>query len=443
MAPLSPSHSRKVSSSSASPWLLRRSSVSSGGALTSTSDTATIGSGRMNGVARLRGSMDVEEGIETTSPCNIISSSDHYYYDSDATTTGDPKVTTSTSATNSDSIHPNRGRGTFSQLVIGALGIYVAYLYYGDIQEDIFRFEDKGGERFTYVWFLQMLESLMNMAVGYAIKRYNTRSTKTTVSPAFPLFPFYSSGTSQLFSKVFTSLSLAAGLSFPVCTLAKCAKIVPVMIGEIVMGGTKYKTNDYLYACAIVFGTTLLSLSRSSSSSTAQQQHTTTLGIVMILLSLAADGATAGLQRKMITGNQDLKEQPKSYDFLLYTNLAMAVLAFFIAIATGDLFDGYAFLEERPGLSIMISQLCMCSAVGQVFVFYIIANFSPQMCAIITTSRKILSVGWSIAMKGHFINTQGTVGLAIALVGMVLEIHSKVKKCGKRPGPSDIVRGTT
>jgi hypothetical protein len=52
------------------------------------------------------------------------------------------------------------------RLMWGATGIYIAYLYYGHIQEDLFRFRAADGSNFHFAWFLQVLESLGNICVG-------------------------------------------------------------------------------------------------------------------------------------------------------------------------------------------------------------------------------------------------------------------------------------
>ena len=54
------------------------------------------------------------------------------------------------------------------KLLIGAGGIYGAFLYYGSLQEDIFRFVSDDGSSFKQAWFLQVLEALANVIVGYA-----------------------------------------------------------------------------------------------------------------------------------------------------------------------------------------------------------------------------------------------------------------------------------
>jgi UDP-galactose transporter B1 len=43
------------------------------------------------------------------------------------------------------------------KLVIGAGGIYAAFLYYGTLQEDVFHYKSIDGSKFKEAWFLQAL----------------------------------------------------------------------------------------------------------------------------------------------------------------------------------------------------------------------------------------------------------------------------------------------
>lgn len=43
------------------------------------------------------------------------------------------------------------------KLVIGAGGIYAAFLYYGTLQEDVFHYVAADGTKFKAAWFLQTL----------------------------------------------------------------------------------------------------------------------------------------------------------------------------------------------------------------------------------------------------------------------------------------------
>jgi hypothetical protein len=46
------------------------------------------------------------------------------------------------------------------KLLIGAGGIYAAFLYYGTLQEDVFHYKAADGSKFKQAWFLQSLGNL-------------------------------------------------------------------------------------------------------------------------------------------------------------------------------------------------------------------------------------------------------------------------------------------
>ena len=108
------------------------------------------------------------------------------------------------------------------KLLIGAGGIYGAYLYFGSLQEDVFRYVAQDGTSFKQAWFLQVLEALANVIVGFVGLKL------TGATQGIPLTMFGISGAAQVSAKACTSLALANGLSFPVATLAKSGKMAPV-----------------------------------------------------------------------------------------------------------------------------------------------------------------------------------------------------------------------
>jgi UDP-galactose transporter B1 len=317
------------------------------------------------------------------------------------------------------------------KLCFGATGIYLAYLVYGSVQEDVFRFRAADGSNFRNAWFLQVLESCANIVVGVA-GRHVFGGTK-----GLPFMPFATSGASQVFAKVFTNLALAAGLSFPVCILAKSAKMVPVMLGQLALGGCSYTLRDYCIAAAIVGGTALLTLGEQDKQkgvsddvdhdNSNNQYNNTYAGLGFIMFSLVMDGVTAGLQKRLKQDAATSGKIPTPYDFLLFTNMSMAATALTIAVISGDWTAGWAFCMANPALWRMILMCCVCSAVGQSFIFYVVSHFDPLVCSTITTTRKIMSVVWSIASKGHSLSEQASLGLLVAVSAILLEVQGKIK----------------
>jgi len=306
------------------------------------------------------------------------------------------------------------------KLLIGAGGIYAAFLYYGSLQEDVFRYTAADGSKFNQAWFLQVLEALANVVIGY-VGMQIMGPTKN-----IPLTMFGISGASQVTAKACTSLALANGLSFPVATLAKSGKMAPVMAGSLLLGGATYTTREYLQVVAIIGGTAIVSMGKKKGGSSTSSM----LGVGYIVLSLILDGVTAGFQKRLKKETAEAGVKPKPYDFMFWTNLFMCGTALVVALGLGELSTGFAFCQREPEILSAIIKFSICSAVGQSFIFYTIANFDPLVLSTVTTTRKIFSVLLSIFMKGHTLSGTGWSGIALACFGIVSELHSKasVKK---------------
>lgn len=304
------------------------------------------------------------------------------------------------------------------KLLIGAGGIYAAFLYYGSLQEDVFNYKAQDGSKFHQAWFLQVLEALANLFVGFIGMRLAGQTT------GIPIKMFGISGVTQVSSKAFTSMALANGLSFPVATLAKSGKMAPVMIGQLLLGGSTYSVRQYLQVAAIILGTAIVSMGKKKGSSASSSF----LGVLYIVLALVMDGLTAGYQKRLKRETEKIGVRPKPYDFMFWTNLSMCLTAALITIVLGEFRSGVDFLTTNPIILSKIIKFSSCSAIGQSFIFYTIAHFDPLVVTTITTTRKILSVLLSIFLKGHSLSFTGWSGLGLAFGGILSELKSKGNK---------------
>jgi solute carrier family 35 (UDP-galactose transporter), member B1 len=311
------------------------------------------------------------------------------------------------------------GLPDIAKLMIGAGGIYGAFLYYGSLQEDVFRYTSADGSSFKQAWFLQVLEALANVVIGF-IGMQVTGPTK-----GIPLKYFGISGAAQVSAKACTSLALANGLSFPVATLAKSGKMAPVMAGSLLLGGASYTVREYLQVAAIIGGTAIVSMGKKKGSGSSS-----TMGVFYIFLSLVLDGVTAGFQKRLKTDTAQAGVKPKPYDFMFWTNLFMCATAIIIAGGLGEVQTGMAYCVANPEIYSKIVKFAICSAVGQSFIFYTIANFDPLVLSTVTTTRKIFSVLLSIFLKGHALSLTGWSGIAMACGGILSELQVKSKGKG-------------
>ena len=302
------------------------------------------------------------------------------------------------------------------KLLIGAGGIYGAFLYYGSLQEDVFRYTAEDGTQFKQAWLLQVLEALANVLVGF-VGMQLTGATKNIPQMAFAI-----SGASQVSAKACTSLALANGLSFPVATLAKSGKMAPVMLGSLILGGATYSLREYLQVAAIIGGTAVVSMGKKKGGGSSSSA----LGVAFIILSLVLDGVTAGFQKRLKAETAKAGVKPKPYDFMFWTNLYMCLTAVVVSGALGEIGTGLAYCTGNPEILSKIIKFAICSAVGQSFIFYTIANFDPLILSTVTTTRKIFSVLLSIFLKGHTLSLTGWSGIAMACGGILSEMSAKM-----------------
>ena len=106
----------------------------------------------------------------------------------------------------------------------------------------------------------------------------------------------------------------------------------------------------------------------------------------------------------------------------------MALVALVVSNVLGEFFRGLAFCFANPKILSKIIKFSACSAIGQSFIFYTISKFDPLVCSTVTTTRKIFSVLLSIFLKGHSLNLQGWLGIAIACGGILGEMEAKINR---------------
>lgn len=302
-------------------------------------------------------------------------------------------------------------------LLFGAAGIYAAFLYYGSLQEDVFAYKAADGSSFKEAWFLQAIEAFANVVIGFLGMVVSGRT------PGLPLKYFAVSGFTQVGAKVCTSMALASGLSFPVATLAKSAKMAPVMAGSLLLGGANYSLREYLQVFAIIAGTVMVSMKKGKPG-----EPSSLLGVLYVCSSLALDGVTGGIQSRLKAECKKSGVEAKPYDFMFYTNFFMMALAVVVAWVNGEAAAGAAFIAANPDILQLVLLFALCSALGQSFIFFTIATFGPLKVATVTTTRKIFSVLLSIFLKGHALSPLGWAGVALGSAGIAGELLPKPSK---------------
>lgn len=310
------------------------------------------------------------------------------------------------------------------KLLLGVFGIYGAFMYYGQLQGDIVIYKDKDGNKLEREWFIQVLEAAANVVVGLVGLIF----LQGGPSSGIPYQSFAITGTTQVLAKAMTQKAQIFGVPFFVATLIKNAKMVPVMIGGIVLSGNKYPIRKYLQVACIIGGVVLVTVGKAkpSKGGEAKSNPTELLGMGCLAISLICDGVTAGYQGDMEKKyKKDNGKKLGSYDLMMFTNLVMLFIAVGVAMFLDQFWGGIAFLQANPEMYAAVLKFCACSALGQSAIFFTISEFDPLVCTTVTTTRKIFSVLLDIVSRGHVLNEVQWGGIAVATLGVIGELYEK------------------
>ncbi|KRT81850.1 hypothetical protein AMK59_5617, partial [Oryctes borbonicus] len=169
------------------------------------------------------------------------------------------------------------------QLMLCSTAVFFFYLLYGYMQELIFTLEGFG----PYGWFLTLVQFGFYTIFGLAEKYATKFSSRRIPLQTYFLLALLTLGTMGL------SNSSLGYLNYPTQVIFKSCKLIPVLIGGIVIQGKKYGPLDFMAAFLMCVGLILFSLADSKISPNFNMN-----GIVMISMALLCDAIIGNVQEK-------------------------------------------------------------------------------------------------------------------------------------------------
>eukprot|EP00172_Hildenbrandia_rubra_P003423 Plantae.Rhodophyta-Hildenbrandia_rubra.ctg5487.p1 GENE.Plantae.Rhodophyta-Hildenbrandia_rubra.ctg5487~~Plantae.Rhodophyta-Hildenbrandia_rubra.ctg5487.p1 ORF type:complete len:361 (-),score=32.27 Plantae.Rhodophyta-Hildenbrandia_rubra.ctg5487:845-1927(-) len=311
------------------------------------------------------------------------------------------------------------------ELVVCALGIYGCYLYYGYLQERIYK-TSFGPEQahFTHSSFLVFVQTLTNASIAALVLLFVPQKPHST-----PIHKYFLVALTYLSAMLF-SFSALRHMSYPMQALGKSCKMIPVMLLGVVIRKKRYTTRDYACVGLITFGVALFSFKRQ----TDKQSHTSPLGLGLLFASLLMDGITGPTQESLVA-----QYGPSTHQLMFFQNIASSCWLFLLMIVTSDLLPAINFVKTYPEILKDILAFSLVSAFGQNFIFYTVRNFSALACTTITTTRKFFTILISILIYKHTLSSRQWVAVFMVFTGIIWEVIAKHRK--KRNGAAAISNG--
>jgi len=312
------------------------------------------------------------------------------------------------------------------KFTIAVGGIYLSYIYFGLIMERLFRYDysglnrEKGTyERFSFGFATSLFQNLFCFIVAAAVNRfyYNQKQSKMDIKSELLI-------ASCSFGSVFLASQALAYVPFPVQAIMKSSKIISILIVSFIMGARgQHGKSQYFCGFIITAGIVLFNLTDGKEKK--GENSTSIIGLLALLVSLFCDGLLGTTQ-----GEIKKKFNPNQWDQMESLNKWAGIICLTVSISTFQMGGFIKFVIEYPLVIKDLVLLAVLGTFGQIFIFYTIANFSPLILSIVTTTRKFFTVLASIIIYSHPVSNWQWFSIGLVFLGVFIEMLSGGKKHG-------------
>ncbi|XP_013999485.1 adenosine 3'-phospho 5'-phosphosulfate transporter 1 isoform X1 [Salmo salar] len=315
------------------------------------------------------------------------------------------------------------------KLVFCAAGLQVSYLTWGVLQERVMTRSygastpEEEGEHFKDSQFLVFMNRILALTVSglWCVLFKQPRH-------GAPMYKYSFASLSNVLSS-WCQYEALKYISFPTQVLAKASKVIPVMLMGKIVSHKSYEYWEYLTAALISLGVSMFLL--TSTADKHPSTVTTFSGVVILGGYIVFDSFTSNWQDNLF------KHKMSSVQMMFGVNLFSCLFTVGSLLEQGAFFDSLAFMTRHSEFAFHAVLLSVCSACGQLFIFYTIAQFGAAVFTIIMTLRQAIAILLSCFLYGHAVTMVGGFGMAVVFLALFLRVYarSRMKAGRKVPQP--------
>lgn len=205
-------------------------------------------------------------------------------------------------------------------------------------------------------------------------------------------------------------------LNYPTQLLFKSCKLIPVMLGGIVVLRRRYSMWEY--ASAILLSLGLIELTFGNAY--ADPISFNIFGTGIISCALIADAFIGNFQEKTL-----IQYNVSSREMALYSHLMGSGHLFIVLIVVGQLGPAFSFCLENPQAYLYILLFSACGYVGANFVLVMIKLFGAFLTTTVTSTRKFITLGLSFFFFPKPFTIHYLIATVLVLIGIAAHIYAK------------------
>eukprot|EP00656_Telonema_subtile_P000853 TRINITY_DN10406_c0_g1_i1.p1 TRINITY_DN10406_c0_g1~~TRINITY_DN10406_c0_g1_i1.p1 ORF type:complete len:372 (-),score=76.78 TRINITY_DN10406_c0_g1_i1:190-1305(-) len=318
------------------------------------------------------------------------------------------------------------GKGSALRLLGCFIGLQVSYLTWGYLQEKVMTKQYRDGEKFPSAMFCVLANRLFAIVTAFILVL--ATSGNPNFSSGRKLLAFAPPAISNTLSS-FGQYQALRYVAFPLQTITKSTKVIPVMLMGKYLNGRTYKTIEYCEAALISVGVAIFAFERKSISlsdgmADLNISNEQLLGALMLVVYVVSDSFTSQYQSRIYKQNPEVSQ----FEMMLYVNVWAAALSMVSLVMSGQMSLVVAFLAKNPEALWDNMLIGVTSATGQCFIFYTIKTFGPVTFTIIMTTRQMFSIVISMVMFGHPLMFKAFAGACLVFATLFNRSYRSWKK---------------
>jgi len=294
-----------------------------------------------------------------------------------------------------------------AQFIILSAGVFFFYLLYGYYQELIFSLPGFTG----YGWYLTLIQFGYYTVFGKIEMLIRQEKRKV------PLKTYTFLALTTVATMGFSNASLGY-LNYPTQVIFKCCKLIPVLIGGILIQGKRHGMLDFVASGFMCLGLILFTLADSKLSPNFNMT-----GVFMISLALVADAIIGNVQEKTIKQYNASNSEVVLYSYSIGFVYLFFLVAVFTDIASAIHYCSY-YPKQTYGYAFIFS---LTGYLGIQIVLGLVRQFGAFLAVTVTTFRKTISIVLSFIFFSKPFTIHYIYSGILVMVGIYISMYSKNK----------------
>lgn len=291
-----------------------------------------------------------------------------------------------------------------TQFLICCVAVFCIFLVYGYVQELIFTVE---GFK-PYGWYLTLVQFGFYTIFGY-VESVSTSQKRKIPIKVYCLLAILTLGTMG-----FSNSSLEY-LNYPTQVIFKCCKLIPVLIGGVLIQNKKFSNMEFLAALSMCLGLIAFTLADVKLSPNFH-----VVGVAIISMALLCDAAIGNFQEKFMKQYVASNAEVVLYSYAIGFGYLLVLM-----VLSGGLSSGYHFSSQHPIVYFYALLFSISGYLGVQVVLTLVKTCGAFVAVTVTTCRKAVTIVLSFVFFAKPFTFQYVWAGFLIILGIYLNLLNK------------------